>query len=58
MLITRLMVVPRYWDTDADLHIDAVRRVGQQAAQFADASKATELEYYDIVCSGKYGPIE
>ena len=53
-----LMVVPRYWDTDADLHIDAVRRVGQQANQFADASKATELEYYDIVCSGKFGPIE
>jgi hypothetical protein len=52
-----LMVLPRYWDTDADAHIDAVRRVGQEAAKYASTSKVTEMEYYDIVCSPQYGPI-
>jgi hypothetical protein len=52
-----LMVLPRYWDTDADKHIDEVRRVGQQAAQYAETSKAPELEYYDIVCSPQFGAI-
>ena len=53
-----LMVLPRYWDTDADSHIDEVRRVGQEAAKYAESNKAIELEYYDIVCSEKYGPIQ
>lgn len=53
-----LMVLPRYWDTDADGHIDEVRRVGQEASKYAESNKAIELEYYDIVCSEKYGPIQ
>jgi len=52
-----LLVLPRYWDTDADQHIDAVRRIGQEAAKYTNTSKATELDYYDIVCSLQYGPI-
>jgi hypothetical protein len=52
-----LMVLPRYWDTDADAHIDAVRRVGQEAAKYANTSKPTELEYYGIVCEPQFGLI-
>jgi peptidoglycan/xylan/chitin deacetylase (PgdA/CDA1 family) len=52
-----LMVLPRYWDTDAISHIPQVLQVGQEAAAYAAENKATELEYYDIVCAPKYGPI-
>ena len=52
-----LMVLPRYWDTDAIIHIDDVMQVGQEAAVYAEQNKATELEYYDIICSAQYGPI-
>jgi hypothetical protein len=52
-----LLVLPRYWDTDADKHIDEVRRVGEQAAKNGNIVKATELDYYSIVCEPQYGPI-
>jgi len=52
-----LMVLPRYWDTDAIYHIPQVEQIGQEAAAYAAGNKATELEYYDIVCSSHYGPI-
>lgn len=52
-----LMVLPRYWDVDARAHIDTVMQVGEQAAAYAQQNKATELEYYDIVCAPTYGPI-
>jgi hypothetical protein len=52
-----LMTLPRYWDTDARSHIDAVRRIGQSAAAYAEQNKATELEYYDILCAPTYGAI-
>ena len=52
-----LLVLPRYWDTDASLHLDNVVQMGQEAAAFAQQNKATELEYYDILCSPQYGPI-
>jgi hypothetical protein len=52
-----LMTLPRYWDTDARSHLDTVRQIGQQAADYAQQNKATELEYYDIVCAPTYGPI-
>jgi peptidoglycan/xylan/chitin deacetylase (PgdA/CDA1 family) len=52
-----LMVLPRYWDTDAIKHIDQVVQVGQEAASYAAVNKATEMEYYDIVCASHYGPI-
>jgi len=52
-----LMVLPRYWDTDARAHLDTVRMIGQQAAAYAEQNKATELEYYDIACASTYGAI-
>ncbi|MBE3067922.1 MAG: polysaccharide deacetylase family protein [Chloroflexi bacterium] len=52
-----LMVLPRYWDTDAIVHIIEVMQVGQEAATYAAQNKATELEYYDIACAAQYGPI-
>ena len=52
-----LMVLPRFWSFDAGKHIDEVRLIGQEAAAYAEANKAIELEYYDIVCAPSYGPI-
>jgi hypothetical protein len=52
-----LLVLPRYWDTDAILHLDKVVQISQEATAYAVQNKATELEYYDIVCSPTYGPI-
>jgi len=51
------MVLPRYWDTDAIGHISQVIQVGQEAAAYAAQNKAVEMEYYDIACAAKYGPI-
>ncbi len=52
-----LMVLPRYWDTDARAHLDTVIQISKQAIAYAEQNKATELDYYDIVCAPKYGPI-
>jgi len=52
-----LMVLPRFWSPDAIIHINDVMQVGQEAAAYAEQNKATELEYYDIVCAPQYGPI-
>ena len=52
-----LMVLPRYWDTDARYHIDEVRQISKAAAQYASDNRQTELEYYDIVCQGITGEI-
>jgi peptidoglycan/xylan/chitin deacetylase (PgdA/CDA1 family) len=52
-----LMVLPRYWDTDARAHIDEVRQIGNAAAAYAESQKTNELEYYDIVCAPNYGPM-
>ncbi len=52
-----LLVLPRYWDTDAILHMDEVIQMGEEAAAYAEANKAVELEYYEIVCSPTYGPL-
>ncbi len=52
-----LMVLPRYWDTDARAHLDTVTQIGDQATVYAQQNKATELEYYNIVCAPAYGPI-
>lgn len=52
-----LMVLPRYWDTDAILHMDKVIQISQEAAAYAQENKAVEMDYYDIVCSPAYGPI-
>jgi hypothetical protein len=52
-----LMTIPRYWDTDARNKLDDIRQIGAQSAAYAEQNKATELEYYDIVCAPAYGPI-
>jgi len=52
-----LMVLPRFWDTDADSHIDAVRLTGKEAAAYAEQNKSTELAYYNAVCAPTLGPI-
>ena len=52
-----LMVLPRYWDTDARSHLDEVRVIGNQAADYAQQNKAAELEYYDIMCKPTLGPM-
>lgn len=50
-----LMTLPRYWPYEVMNAIDQVRILGKEAAAYAEANKATELEYYDIVCASTYG---
>jgi len=52
-----LMTLPRYWDVNARSELDTVRQIGEQARLYAEQNKATELEYYDIVCAPTYGEI-
>jgi hypothetical protein len=52
-----LMTLPRYWDTDIRSHLDEIRNIGKDAAAYAEQNKATELEYYDIMCAPKLGSI-
>ncbi len=52
-----LMVLPRYWDTDARAHIDTVRQIGEAAAAYAQQNKPNEIAYYNIVCAPNYGPM-
>jgi hypothetical protein len=52
-----LMTLPRYWDTDALSKLDVIRYISETATAYAEQNKATELEYYDIVCAPTYGPI-
>jgi hypothetical protein len=52
-----LMTLPRFWPYQVHDSLDAVRIAGEQAAEHAALHKATELEYYDVVCASDYGPI-
>ena len=52
-----LMVLPRYWDTDARSHIDTVRQIGDAAAAYAQQQKPNEIAYYNLVCAPNYGPL-
>ncbi len=52
-----LMTLPRYWSANARENVDTVRAIGDQAAQYAEQNKATELEFYDIVCAPTYGAL-
>ena len=47
------------WDmaVDARAHLDTVRNISDAAADFAEKNKATELEYYNIVCAPTYGAL-
>ena len=52
-----LMVLPRYWDTDAIIHLQDVIQIGRDAAAYAEQNRSIELDYYDIVCSPLLGPM-
>jgi hypothetical protein len=51
------MVIPRYWPYQVQSNLDAVRNIGKDAAAYAEQNKATELEYYDIMCAPTLGAI-
>ena len=51
------MVLPRYWPYQVQANLDTVRNIGKDAATFAEQNKATELEYYDIMCAPTLGQI-
>lgn len=51
------MVLPRYWPYQVQANLDLVRTIGNEAAAYAEQNKATELEYYDIMCAPTYEPI-
>jgi len=52
-----LMTLPRFWDIEAASKLDEIRIMGNEAAAYAEQNKATELEYYDIVCAPTLGPL-
>lgn len=51
------MVLPRYWPNQVQAELDTVRNIGNDAAAYTEQNKATELEYYDIMCAPTLGPI-
>ena len=51
------MVLPRYWPYQVQANLDAVRNIGNDATAYAEQNKATELEYYDIICAPTLGQI-
>ncbi|NUQ84332.1 MAG: polysaccharide deacetylase family protein [Anaerolineales bacterium] len=51
------MVIPRYWPYQVRSELDNVRNLGKEAAAYAEQNKATELEYYDILCAPTMGAI-
>lgn len=53
-----LMTLPRYSSADALMAIDSVRILGDQAAEYAQAHKEAEINYYDTVCAAAYGKIQ
>ncbi|HEU0294668.1 MAG TPA: hypothetical protein VFR47_18145 [Anaerolineales bacterium] len=51
------MVIPRYWPYQVRENVYAIRNIGNEAAAYAEENKATELEYYDIMCAPNHGAI-
>ena len=51
------MVIPRYWPYQVRESLDTVRNIGNEAAAYAEQNKATELEYFDILCAATLGAI-
>jgi hypothetical protein len=52
-----LMALPRYWPYQVLPNLDLIRSIGNEATAYAEQNRATEMEYYDIVCAPTYGPI-
>jgi hypothetical protein len=46
-----LMVLPRYWSTAAYINLDEAVSYADQAIQFAQQNRQTELDYYSTYCS-------
>ena len=53
-----LMVLPRYWSSDAAYRIDDVITIGKEAEAFARENREAEIAYYKAFCEGEYGPLE
>ena len=51
------MVLPRYWPSQVRSELDKIRNIGNEAVAYAEQNKATELEYYDIMCAPTLGAI-
>jgi hypothetical protein len=51
------LVLPRYWPYQVQANLDVVRNIGKDAAAYAEQNRATELEYYDIMCAPTLGQI-
>lgn len=51
------LVLPRYWPSQVLSEVDNVRRMGNEAAAYAEQVKPVELEYYEIVCEPDFGSI-
>lgn len=52
-----LMTLPTYSAGEALMAIDAVRIIGEEAANYAQANKEAEFQYYEAVCEPEYSPI-
>jgi peptidoglycan/xylan/chitin deacetylase (PgdA/CDA1 family) len=52
-----LLTLPRYWPSQVSGELDNIRLMSKEAAAHAEANRATELEYYDILCAPEYGPL-
>lgn len=51
------LVLPRYWPSQVRSELDKIRNIGNDATAYAEQNKATELEYYDIMCAPTLGAI-
>jgi hypothetical protein len=49
------MVLPRYWPSQVRSELDKIRNIGNDATAYAEQNKATELEYYDVMCAPTMG---
>lgn len=52
-----LMVLPRYWSTNALKMLDEVVTISEEAASYARQNRATELLYYERVCVLRTGAL-
>jgi peptidoglycan/xylan/chitin deacetylase (PgdA/CDA1 family) len=53
-----LMVLPRYWSSDASLALDQALKFADQARTFAIQNYAAEAAWYRSVCAGDLTPLE
>lgn len=51
-----LMVLPRAWDSAANLNLDQAVQISQQAEEFATQNFPVEAEWYGTYCGGELTP--